>query len=69
MAGHDDKGDDAGRGPSPGPTDESPHHQAPVVAPGTYESVCPDCAGTGKLKDGQTCPTCDGAGWVTPVGH
>lgn len=50
------------------PQDEHPRHQARSVAPGTYESVCPDCAGTG-IFHGAPCRTCEGTGWVTPIGH
>jgi len=68
MAERNDKGIDPAHMSPPDPNEENPHHQSPVVAPGTGEAVCPDCAGTGRLDDGKICPTCDGAGRVTPVG-
>ena len=41
----------------------SPGDDAPVGTPGTGESICPTCGGSGKL-DGKTCGTCDGTGKV-----
>jgi hypothetical protein len=41
-----------------------PGDQAPAGTPGTGESICPDCGGSGK-RAGGVCPTCQGTGKVT----
>lgn len=48
------------------PTGEpmSPGDEAPEGTPGTGESVCPRCGGTGRQADGP-CPECEGTGKVT----
>ncbi len=40
-----------------------PGDDGPSGAPGTGENVCPDCAGSGRLRD-DVCPTCEGSGKV-----
>jgi hypothetical protein len=37
--------------------------QAPAGTPGTGETVCPGCGGSGKTATG-TCPQCQGTGKV-----
>jgi RecJ-like exonuclease len=44
--------------PAPAPGDE-----AESGAPGTGETVCPGCNGTGLVGD-RPCPTCEGSGRV-----
>ena len=41
----------------------APGDMAPPGTPGTGETVCPDCNGSGQV-DGGTCPTCLGTGRV-----
>ncbi|HVZ42797.1 MAG TPA: hypothetical protein VHA82_03220 [Ramlibacter sp.] len=41
-----------------------PGDEAPQGAPGTGESVCPSCGGSGMLA-GRTCPECEGTGRIT----
>lgn len=52
--------------PDPSPSDPrpSPGDEAPPGSPGTGESVCPDCGGSGRV-DGRPCTTCNGTGRVT----
>ena len=40
-----------------------PGDQAPVGTPGTGETVCPQCGGSGRLG-GRACPTCEGTGKI-----
>ena len=42
---------------------EAPGDEAPPGTPGSGETVCPDCGGSGR-RDGQPCPTCQGSGKV-----
>lgn len=41
----------------------SPGDEAPAGTPGTGETVCPKCGGSGKLA-GRDCPECDGTGKI-----
>jgi RecJ-like exonuclease len=41
----------------------APGDDAPAGMPGTGEAVCPECAGTGRLRD-RICPNCEGRGKV-----
>jgi len=41
----------------------SPGDEAPVGTPGTGETVCPKCGGSGRLG-ASGCPECDGTGKV-----
>ena len=41
----------------------SPGHQAKPGTPGTGETVCPRCGGSGQLG-ASPCPECDGTGKV-----
>jgi hypothetical protein len=41
----------------------SPGDEAPVGTPGTGETVCPKCGGSGKLG-GRDCPECEGTGKI-----
>jgi DnaJ-class molecular chaperone len=41
----------------------APGDDAPPGTPGTGEDICPDCNGTGRLKD-QPCPNCAGTGRI-----
>lgn len=41
-----------------------PGDEAPAGSPGTGETLCPRCDGSGRI-DGATCPDCDGTGKVT----
>ena len=50
-------------GPITPPPPMAPGDQAPAGTPGTGETVCPSCGGSGNLK-GQTCPECNGSGRV-----
>jgi len=43
-----------------------PGDEAPAGTPGTGESVCRRCGGSGKLGTA-TCPDCRGAGVVTAI--
>lgn len=46
------------------PAPMAPGDQAPKGTPGTGETVCPDCGGSGKASAGAPCPTCVGTGVV-----
>jgi len=41
----------------------NPGDEAARGTPGTGEDVCPDCNGSGRIKDAQ-CPTCAGRGTI-----
>jgi hypothetical protein len=41
----------------------SPGDEAPVGTPGTGETVCPKCGGSGRLG-GRACPECEGTGKI-----
>ena len=43
--------------------DMRPGDEAPPSEPAAGETECPDCSGTGK-RDGETCASCRGTGWV-----
>jgi len=47
----------------PGAQPMNPGDDAPAGTPGTGENLCPDCSGSGRLKD-KACPTCGGTGIV-----
>jgi DnaJ-class molecular chaperone len=47
----------------PGDTTMNPGDEAPPGTTGTGETVCPECAGTGR-KDRAPCPNCNGTGKV-----
>jgi hypothetical protein len=42
----------------------APGDDAPAGTPGTGESLCRDCGGTGRAEGGGVCPTCEGLGKV-----
>jgi len=42
-----------------------PGDEAAPGTPGTGESVCRECGGSGRTRDGQGCPVCAGTGKVT----
>jgi hypothetical protein len=42
----------------------APGDQAPPGTPGTGESPCPRCGGSGRQDGGQPCPDCAGSGKV-----
>lgn len=42
----------------------SPGDEAPAGTPGTGETVCPSCGGSGRSASGD-CPVCQGTGKVT----
>jgi len=42
---------------------EHPGDEAPEGTPGTGESLCRECGGSGQVKDGP-CPSCEGTGKV-----
>jgi hypothetical protein len=50
----------------PGPLgpEMNPGDEAPPGTPGSGENTCPDCGGSGRLRD-KTCETCAGTGKVT----
>jgi hypothetical protein len=51
--------------PTPGtPRDTNPGDQARPGTPGTGETICAHCGGSGKHKDGSKCPQCGGTGKV-----
>jgi hypothetical protein len=65
VAGEEDPGasiDMAQTPPPPAPM--SPGDQAPAGTPGTGDTVCPRCGGSGKLGASE-CPDCQGTGKVT----
>ncbi|WPH22492.1 hypothetical protein [Variovorax paradoxus] len=41
-----------------------PGDEAPQGTPGTGETVCRLCGGSGRSKDGEPCPQCGGTGKV-----
>jgi DnaJ-class molecular chaperone len=41
-----------------------PGDEAPRGVPGTGESICRLCGGSGRGKGGETCPECGGTGKV-----
>jgi hypothetical protein len=45
------------------PADMAPGDEAPPGTEGAGPDVCPACGGDG-VKDGATCPECEGAGTV-----
>jgi len=49
--------------PSAGQRPMSPGDEAPLGTPGTGESVCPRCGGSGRLG-ASDCPECGGSGKV-----
>lgn len=65
VAGEEDPGaslDIAQPAASPAPMRRG--DQAPAGTPGTGETVCPSCGGSG-LRAGGSCPECAGTGRVT----
>ena len=52
------------QGPDPTTTHLAPGDQAAPGTPGTGETVCPDCGGSGQ-RNGRDCPTCEGSGKLT----
>ena len=46
------------------PDGASPGDEAPPGTPGTGESICRDCGGSGQVA-GSACKTCEGTGKVT----
>jgi len=46
--------------------DLKPGDEAPAGSPGTGETVCRRCGGSGKV-DGGSCPECRGTGVVTAI--
>ena len=42
----------------------SPGDEAPAGTPGTGETVCPRCGGSGRV-DRSPCPECEGTGKIT----
>jgi hypothetical protein len=52
--------------PPPAPrNDIRPGDEAPPGTPGTGETVCRRCGGSGRIENGNTCPDCQGSGHVT----
>jgi DnaJ-class molecular chaperone len=43
----------------------TPLNPGDEAAPGTGETICSHCKGSGNMEDGQPCPMCDGTGKVT----
>ncbi|MEH3084959.1 MAG: hypothetical protein PGN26_00085 [Xylophilus ampelinus] len=56
-------GDDRARPTEPSPA-LNPGDEAAPGTPGTGETVCPACGGTGRA-DAEACPACGGTGQVT----
>lgn len=50
---------------TPTNTPLSPGDDAAPDTPGTGEDICDVCNGSGKMKNGSTCPNCGGTGKVT----
>lgn len=48
--------DDSGLNPDP---------VDPAVGQHADATLCPECAGSGALPDGETCPVCEGTGKAT----
>lgn len=46
------------------PPPMQPGDEAPPGVPGTGETVCRLCGGSGRSKGGETCPECGGTGKV-----
>jgi hypothetical protein len=46
------------------PPPMQPGDEAPRGVPGTGESICRLCGGSGRGKGGETCPECGGTGKV-----
>lgn len=67
VAGEEDPGAgvDLSIGNAPGRADQpmSPGDQAPVGTPGTGQTVCPRCGGSGQLA-GRACSECEGTGKI-----
>lgn len=42
-----------------------PGDEAPAGTPGTGETLCRSCGGTGRSDDGKPCPECGGTGKIT----
>jgi len=51
--------------PAPGRAAQAPGDEAPPGTPGTGETPCRACGGTGRRGDGAPCPECAGQGRVT----
>ncbi|MBK1712024.1 hypothetical protein [Rubrivivax gelatinosus] len=49
----------------PAPAPMAPGDQAPPGTPGSGETVCPECGGSGRISEGSCCPVCDGSGKLT----
>jgi hypothetical protein len=41
-----------------------PGDEAAPGTPGTGEDICPDCNGSGRSAQDQTCRTCEGTGRI-----
>ena len=64
VAGEEDPGASIDLAAPTPPAPMSPGDEAPAGTPGTGETVCPRCGGTGKLG-ASDCPACGGTGKVT----
>ena len=76
VAGEEDPGASLDMPISPGKPDQpagqpsgaqgpmSPGDEAPAGTPGTGETVCPSCGGSGRSASGN-CPVCQGTGKIT----
>jgi hypothetical protein len=64
MPGRSDQPASGGDKPTGGQAPMRPGDEAPEGTPGTGETVCPRCGGSGKLG-ASDCPDCQGSGKVT----
>ncbi len=58
-------GEEAGTAP-PGTTTPNPGDEAAPGAAQTGETTCPECGGTGRVRD-EGCPNCGGTGRVVQI--
>ena len=48
---------DPERAPAPG-------DEVPPGTEGAAEDICPECGGSGRLENGESCPNCNGTGVI-----
>ena len=60
----DPEGHDEQRAASAAGGEMNPGDQAPPGTPGTGETICSACGGSGRLDAGVECPDCGGSGRI-----